>query len=78
MFHFPNPASGQLTLALEAPAAGEWQLFHADGRLALRQPLQAGTPVYEIDVALLPSGMYFYRVFLEEQPAGSGKVSVVR
>jgi hypothetical protein len=75
---FPNPASGQLTLTLEAPAAGEWQLFHADGRLALRQLLQAGRSAYEVDVSALPPGMYFYRVFLEGQPAGSGKVSVVR
>jgi len=75
---FPNPASAQLTLSIETPANGEWQLFHADGRLALRQLLQAGKPTYEIDVALLPPGMYFYRVFLEGQPAGNGKVSVVR
>jgi len=75
---FPNPASGQLTLTIENPASGEWQLFHADGRLALRQSLQAGRSVYEVDVAALPPGMYFYRVFLEGQPAGSGKVSVVR
>ncbi len=75
---FPNTASGQLTLSIETPANGEWQLLHADGRLALRQLLQAGRPVYEIDVAALPPGMYFYRVFLEGQPAGSGKVSVVR
>ncbi len=75
---FPNPASGQLTLYIETPAIGEWQLFHADGRLALRQLLQAGRSTYEIEVSSLPPGMYFYRVFLEGQPAGSGKVSVVR
>jgi len=75
---FPNPASGQFTIRLTAPAAGEWQLFHADGRLALRQFLSAGVAQYEIAVSQLPPGMYFYRVFLEGQPGGSGKVSVVR
>ena len=75
---FPNPASGQFTIRLTTPAAGEWQLFHADGRLALRQSLQAGVAQYEIAVSQLPPGMYFYRVFLEGQPGGSGKVSVVR
>jgi len=75
---YPNPASGQLTLAPAAPAVGSWQLFHADGRLALQQRLDGRSHEYRVAIGHLPPGMYFYRLLVDGQPGLGGKVSIIR
>lgn len=75
---YPNPASGQLTLAPAAPAVGSWQLFHADGRPALQQRLDGRSHEYRVAIGHLPPGMYFYRLLVDGQPGLGGKVSIIR
>lgn len=58
----PNPSSGRIELALEGMpgSAAECAVFGIDGRVVAGCPLTGGSPL-ELDVALLPPGVYVVR-----------------
>jgi hypothetical protein len=74
---FPNPFRNQLVLEHYSSSEGDFalELTTADGRIALRHPLQtsAGPNRWEIDTPELPAGLYYAR-FVDN----NGSSSVVK
>ncbi|MBL7774461.1 MAG: T9SS type A sorting domain-containing protein, partial [Saprospiraceae bacterium] len=68
---FPNPATEQIALELDSPAAatGSAWLIDAQGRLVEDRPiaLPAGASQLRFEVAALQQGVYFVKIRLGEQ-----------
>ncbi|TXB63477.1 M43 family zinc metalloprotease [Phaeodactylibacter luteus] len=68
---FPNPTSGDFTLAFTLPAEGQVNLMvtAVDGRVALQQQwaAKAGTQVQEFDGSQLVPGVYFLHLMANQE-----------
>ena len=72
---FPNPASGQLSIAWEkANGPATLQLFDLQGREAFSCPLQAGHGTASVQLPALPAGLYLYRLRSQSGHQASGKI----
>lgn len=63
---YPNPSTGRLAIQLSAWAGGviDLQLFDATGRQV--HSVQWASPDQELDLALLPAGVYYVRVATDD------------
>jgi hypothetical protein len=77
---YPNPATGQVTVALPAALrqAATWSLHDALGREVRRALLPAGEQQAEVGLTGLAPGLYLWRVEAAEGGLGSGKLIVIK
>lgn len=75
---YPNPAVEEVHLefALPPAKAGEWVLYDAFGRAALREKVLPGQQAYTFSLAGLPPGLYFWTGIVEGRNAESGKLII--
>lgn len=63
---FPNPATAQLHLSMNAAAAGkvQWRMYDNTGRVVMQgiQPVQKGKTIASLQVAHLQAGVYYIDV----------------
>ncbi len=74
----PNPARGQVTIEMPQPLTTDsrWSLYSATGQRVLSQELEKGHLRYNVPLAGLPPGLYFWEVRSEGRQVGSGKLVV--
>ncbi|MFN0033624.1 MAG: HYR domain-containing protein [Saprospiraceae bacterium] len=72
----PNPTTGQLTIWLPEPAKENTRVRIADaqGRLVLLLQTQLGANEQQLELGLLPSGIYFIQLWSGEGLLGMAKV----
>ncbi len=75
---YPNPASGHLTIEMPQPLITDsrWSLYSATGQRVLSEKLGKGQMGYNVPLAGVPPGLYFWEVRSEGRQVGSGKVVV--
>ena len=75
---WPNPASGEVHLALPAalPQPGLWALYNGMGQRVRREVLATGQAEHSLSIAGLPPGLYFWEVRAEGRRLGGGKLVV--
>ncbi len=75
---YPNPASGHATVEVPLPltADGVWSLYSATGQRVFSQKLGKGQLRYNVPLAVVPPGLYFWEVRSEGRQVGSGKLVV--
>lgn len=59
---YPNPARGQVSITLNAEAAGVVTLYDMTGRQVLTIPVQAGACTVSINTSSMPDGVYMVRL----------------
>lgn len=79
---WPNPTSGitQLSINADTPGYAYMQIQSITGQIVQQRDLGHLTgrkKLYQIDLSNLPSGLYAYTVYLDNQPV-SGKINVLR
>jgi hypothetical protein len=76
---WPNPASGEVHLALPAalPQPGTWALYNGMGQRVRQEVLATGQAEHSLSVAGLPPGLYFWEVESSNQRLGGGKLVLV-
>lgn len=73
---FPNPAQDALNIQIENAGQDElytFELYAGDGRLVKQSTINGSSSV-AIDVAILPRGIYFYRIVDEDFGVSAGKI----
>jgi hypothetical protein len=77
---YPNPAVEEVYLEIALPPAkgGEWVLYDALGRAALREKVLPGQQAYTFSLAGLPAGLYFWTISGEGRQAESGKLIITK
>jgi hypothetical protein len=77
---WPNPASGEVHLALPAalPQPGTWSLYNGMGQRVRQEVLATGQAEHSLSVAGLPPGLYFWEVGAEGRRLGGEKVVIGR
>lgn len=73
---FPNPASDVLTLRVDYPLKGHWQIFNALGQEVFKQDLIHLQQEYVISVDQWTTGIYYYRVSDDQGRMMTGRVVV--
>lgn len=75
---YPNPLSFEETLFVrgENVEGGVFSLQDLTGRVLLETPISGGQ--VSLKNSNLAKGIYFFKIWKNEQPVGSGKVAVVR
>jgi hypothetical protein len=75
---WPNPASGEVTIALPMPLRKEaiWSLHDQLGREVRRAVLSAGQQEIQVGVGDVPPGLYFWKVQGEGRQVASGKLII--
>lgn len=68
---FPNPTSSDVTIAIDAPAT-QVAIYNMMGELVDRQAMNTG--VSTVKMSHLMSGVYFLRIFNDDQLVGTSKV----
>jgi Secretion system C-terminal sorting domain/Putative Ig domain len=59
---YPNPATGELTVRLDAGPASDLRVVDLHGRAVLGTSVPAGAESYRLDVRSLAAGIYFLRI----------------
>lgn len=59
---FPNPARGGFTLESKSEAIKNISVFNTAGRLLIQEKMPAATKRHQMDLSLLPPGVYITRV----------------
>ncbi len=75
---FPNPTSGILTLQLDRPLNGQWQIFNALGQEVFKQEIINLKQAYVISVDQWMTGIYYYRINDAQGRSMTGKILVER
>lgn len=73
---YPNPASDKLTIRLDGAPAATAGLYDGLGRLVKNITLSGEVTV--VDIAVLPSGLYYLKAFTGGQPLQVQKVQVLK
>jgi Secretion system C-terminal sorting domain len=73
---YPNPAGGEVHIALPAAMSGEWVLFNQLGRVVRREVLPPGQLELSVMLNGVSPGLYFWQVRAEGRQVGSGKLIV--
>ncbi len=74
---YPNPATGEVHIALPAAMSGVWVLLNQLGQVVLREPLPPGQPEFSVMLNGVSPGLYFWQVRAEGRQVGSGKLIVL-
>ncbi len=76
----PNPAKDQATLLLERPLeeTGSFVLFNAVGKEVMRLPVPPAETRLPFSTGSLATGLYHYRVVVEDRLVGQGKWAILR
>jgi hypothetical protein len=77
---YPNPTNGTMILNFELPegSTGSMQLYDLSGRIVSKYSLIAGTPTQQFNAVDLPSGLYFYTVFVNGTAVMSDKLVLIK
>jgi hypothetical protein len=77
---YPNPSTGALMLNYELPEGqtGTMQLYDISGRLVHSYTLIGGAQVQHFDARDVPTGLYFYSVYVGNVAILSDKLIIIR
>lgn len=73
---FPNPTNGHLTLRFDGPmpGKGQWQVIDLWGRVVGMGALEPNKPQHQLNIDLLPAGLYLVKVLDDGVPVWIEKV----
>jgi hypothetical protein len=79
---YPNPASQDVNVDLygfvQSFTQGIWQLCDATGQQVATYPILSGHSEYQFVLPELPNGIYFWRLVLDGNIRGNGKLVVLK
>lgn len=74
---YPNPSTGQFTIAFNTPVTGTIEIYDITGQRVYQQTIQSKNT--EINLSGQPAGMYFYRALTNAGSLiGEGKLITYR
>lgn len=60
---YPNPSDGRFIITLDTPTfSGSSYVYNSNGSMVYTQPLQTENGVVQVDISILPPGLYFLRL----------------
>ncbi len=77
---YPNPASGQITLEFEENIESEHELtiYSVTGQQYASYKLTEDQKSFLIDISIIPSGLYFYKISRKGHSLQNGKLIIVK
>ncbi len=72
---FPNPASGTVYLDAQGNEGAEFRMMSVNGQIVATKTLSGND---NVDLSLLPDGLYFYTITNKDNMVQRGKLSVVK
>jgi hypothetical protein len=77
---FPNPATDQLTLEFEENIESEHELtiYSVTGQQYASYKLTEDQKSFLIDISIIPSGLYFYKISRKGHNISSGKLTIIK
>lgn len=77
---YPNPSNGIITIEYNVPdnSIGTLNVYSIDGKVVKTFNLNQGSNVEVIDISHVPSGLYIYQFFINEEIESSGRISIAQ
>ncbi|MFT5821645.1 MAG: hypothetical protein ACI8ZM_002899 [Crocinitomix sp.] len=75
---YPNPSNGMMTISYNVPTEGENRItiYTMDGKEVFTSLLKSGRYSEQIDISHVQSGIYLYKISLNNLPAEVGRISI--
>ncbi len=77
---FPNPATNMLNIAIHSlqGQTGTIAIFDLTGKLVITYHLDGSTDINQVSTASLSSGLYIYKINVNDATVKNGKLSIIR
>lgn len=75
---YPNPSNGIITISYDVPTEGknEISIYTMDGKEVFTSVLKGGKYSEQIDISFVQSGIYIYKLSLNDLPTEVGRMSI--